>query len=234
MPSIINDSAADMQNYYVSPVGVTVAGRTKEYATYTEMLSDPNPGKYGRVADATDDPTVKSGFAIYRRDGKVWTKIYEEESMDLEEKITWETLPGKPDISAADLESLLGLISAIKHINVVRPVDDDPLHLKIEIYDAPAMEQVITTIDSRTQEGRSAMLYTDGTAYLAFPETGQPSSGQGRCTLVDIGNLDFDSTLFLRITWSDTTNTKTYSMVTAFPSFPMTDMFALGLYWKNL
>ena len=103
MASIINGESSP--GYYVTPTGITIGGRTKEYATIADMLADTNPGKFARVADATGDTTVKSGAAIYRREGTDWVKVYEEESMDLETKITWDTLSGKPDVTAAAIEA---------------------------------------------------------------------------------------------------------------------------------
>ena len=98
MASIINGESSP--GYYVTPTGITIGGRTKEYATIADMLADTNPGKFARVADATGDTTVKSGAAIYRREGTDWVKVYEEESMDIESKITWDTLSGAPEVTA--------------------------------------------------------------------------------------------------------------------------------------
>jgi hypothetical protein len=46
------------------------------------MMSDKNPPDYAYVLDATGDPTVASGGAIYRHTKTGWKKMYEEESMD--------------------------------------------------------------------------------------------------------------------------------------------------------
>lgn len=113
MASIINDESSP--NYYVTPTGITISGRTKEYATIADMLADTNPGKYARVADATGDTTVNSGAAIYRREGTDWVKVYEEESMDLENVITWETLSGRPNVTAQAVEGVVA--SAHNHTN---------------------------------------------------------------------------------------------------------------------
>lgn len=103
MASIINGESSP--GYYVTPTGITIGGRTKEYATIPDMLADTNPGKFARVADATGDTTVKSGAAIYRREGTDWVKVYEEESMDIETKITWDTLSGAPEVTAEQVEA---------------------------------------------------------------------------------------------------------------------------------
>lgn len=72
------------RNWFNKPIGISVSGHVKEYATYQEMLSDNNPGKFGWVIDASQDPTVDAGAAYYRYDfyTKLWTKIFEQEVMD--------------------------------------------------------------------------------------------------------------------------------------------------------
>lgn len=114
MASIINGESSP--GYYVTPTGITIGGRTKEYATIADMLADNNPGKFARVADATGDKTVKSGAAVYRREGTDWVKVYEEESMDAETKITWDTLVGKPNVTAEQFE--LTVANSHSHGNI--------------------------------------------------------------------------------------------------------------------
>ncbi len=103
MASIINGESSP--NYYVTPTGITIGGRTKDYATIADMLADTNPGKYARVADATGDLTVKSGAAIYRREGTDWVKVYEEDSMDLDNAFIWDNINGKPNVTVEAIES---------------------------------------------------------------------------------------------------------------------------------
>mgnify|MGYP007037201485 CR=1 FL=1 len=81
--SIINGDNGDMtSSFSVLPNGITITGVTKKYNTYNEMMSDKNPPDYAYVLDATGDPTVASGGAIYRYTKTGWKKMYEEESMD--------------------------------------------------------------------------------------------------------------------------------------------------------
>lgn len=82
--STINPSSKD---YFVTPLGITVMGRTKTYPTITKRNQDSYNRyvQYAWVDDATEDPTVNTGSALYKRnDNGTWTKLYETESMDVE------------------------------------------------------------------------------------------------------------------------------------------------------
>lgn len=78
--------------------GISIIGTLQEYSTYNEFILDASKSKFAWVVDATGDPTVKSGGALYRIEGKNITKIFEEESVDLEESIviTWDRITGRP------------------------------------------------------------------------------------------------------------------------------------------
>lgn len=69
-----------------------------------DALTGLNPGDLVIVADATGDPTVKSGGARYicLPDGAGFRKSSEDESMDYE--CTWEHIQGKPDVTVAQIE----------------------------------------------------------------------------------------------------------------------------------
>ena len=80
--SVIND---DIElGFYVSPTGITITGRTRQYDTYEQMLKDPNPSKFAWVFDASGDPTVETGAAFYVYKNDKWQKLYESEAMDNE------------------------------------------------------------------------------------------------------------------------------------------------------
>ena len=70
--------------WYTSASGITITGTTKTYNTYADMLREQYPGKLAWVIDATGDPTVDKGSALYtwKAISKTWEKIYETESMD--------------------------------------------------------------------------------------------------------------------------------------------------------
>ncbi len=71
--------------WYVSPTGVTFVGKTRTYQTWDDMLKEQYPGKLAWVVDASGDPTVNVGSALYTwREYQGWVKIYETESMDLD------------------------------------------------------------------------------------------------------------------------------------------------------
>lgn len=80
--SIINED--DKTFYFVSPTGITITGRTRQYDTYDQMLKDKNPPKFAWVFDASGDETVESGAAFYTYKNGTWQKLYESEAMDNE------------------------------------------------------------------------------------------------------------------------------------------------------
>ena len=71
--------------WYTSPTGITFVGKTRTYQTWDDMLKEQYPGKLAWVVDASGDPTVNEGSALYTwREYQGWVKIYETESMDLD------------------------------------------------------------------------------------------------------------------------------------------------------
>lgn len=83
--SIINGQV--VHSWQSASRGISVIGQLKAYETYAELAADNVKGTLAWVADATGDPSVQSGAALYRCVGDKLIKIYEEESMESSEKI---------------------------------------------------------------------------------------------------------------------------------------------------
>lgn len=105
MGSIINPN--ERQTWAITAQGITVMGKTKSYNTYEEMLRSPDPGLINYVTDASGDPTVHSGFAVYRYSNGIFTKIYEGEMMDpdLGMAFEWSKIVNGPTSSPADIDA---------------------------------------------------------------------------------------------------------------------------------
>lgn len=104
MGSIINPN--DKQTWAITAQGITVMGKTKSYNTYEEMLRSSDPGLINYVTDASGDPTVHSGFAVYRYSNGIFTKIYEGEMMDpdLGMVFEWSKIVNGPTATPADID----------------------------------------------------------------------------------------------------------------------------------
>ena len=109
MGSIINPN--ERQTWAITASGITVMGKTKSYNTYEEMLRSPDPGLINYVADASGDPTVHKGFAVYRYSNGIFTKIYEGEMMDPDLGIIfdWDQIVNKPASTTADIDAAVAL-----------------------------------------------------------------------------------------------------------------------------
>lgn len=105
MGSIINPN--ERQTWAITAQGITVMGKTKSYNTYEEMLRSPDPGLINYVTDASGDPTVHSGFAVYRYSNGIFTKIYEGEMMDpdLGMVFEWSKIVNGPTAAPADIDA---------------------------------------------------------------------------------------------------------------------------------
>lgn len=105
MGSIINPN--EKQTWAITAQGITVMGKTKSYNTYEEMLRSPDPGLINYVTDASGDPTVHSGFAVYRYSNGIFTKIYEGEMMDpdLGMVFEWSKIVNGPTAAPADIDA---------------------------------------------------------------------------------------------------------------------------------
>ncbi len=133
------------------------------------------------------------------------------------------------------MDDIVGYVdNTPKFMQFVRPVETKNLFLKVEIFSDPTMETLAKTIDSRTEEGRLAMSYDNGTAFVAFPAAGEPTDGEGRFTLVHIGEVDVAGQMYIRWTWQDAVASFTLTSHTTYPSFTPSNMFSVGNYWRNL
>lgn len=105
MGSIINPN--EKQTWAITAQGITVMGKTKSYNTYEEMLRSPDPGLINYVTDASGDPTVNSGFAVYRYSNGIFTKVYEGEMMDqdLGMAFEWSKIVNGPVSTPTDIDA---------------------------------------------------------------------------------------------------------------------------------
>lgn len=116
----------------------------------------------------------------------------------------------------------------------VRPVEQENMFLKVEIFSDPSMEALVKEVDSRTEEGRLAMSYYDGTAYVAVPEDGIPVEGQGRLTAVNVGHIEAAGQVYVRSTWQNAVASISITSATMYPAFTPSDMIAVGNFWRSL
>lgn len=105
MGSIINPN--EKQSWAITAQGITIMGKTKSYATYEQMLQSSDPGLINYVTDASGDPTVHSGFAVYRYSNGIFTKIYEGEMMDpdLGMAFEWSKIVNGPTSTPTDIDA---------------------------------------------------------------------------------------------------------------------------------
>lgn len=101
-----------------------------EKSNITELLADSTvlTGAFVMVIDATGDPTVNNGWAVYRRSSSVeynslergWVKIAENESLDIE--ATWDTfLPTGPQKPVEEIDEAVEL----RHSHLNKEVLDE-------------------------------------------------------------------------------------------------------------
>ena len=117
--AIINEKKLNLGSYGVSTKGITVAGSTKAYKTIAERDADKNSSMFAFVQDASADPTVKTGFAIYYKKSNGWKKVFEEEAMDQDISVLvtlqWSNLIGGPTSAPADIDD--AVVKAHNHLN---------------------------------------------------------------------------------------------------------------------
>lgn len=87
----------------------------KEYATIGDLLNESRcqPGKLVMVLDATSDPSVDEGWAIYRRTKdeayfdllRGWEKVSEQEAINID--LHWENVKDKPTSSIPAIDQMI-------------------------------------------------------------------------------------------------------------------------------
>jgi hypothetical protein len=94
-------------------INPSILAITTEFANIAAMLAstDVEAGQLVWVNDASDDTTVTSGWAIYRKKVGVgidytqlagWTKVSEAEQLDV--VVTWDSIQGKPTSTPAQID----------------------------------------------------------------------------------------------------------------------------------
>lgn len=78
------------------------------------------------------------------------------------------------------------------------------------------------------------MSYDNGTAFVAYPEEGQPTDGEGRFTIVHVGDVEVAGQAYIRWTWQNTVASFSLTSATMYPAFTPSNMFSVGNYWRNL
>lgn len=96
-------------------INPSVLAINTEFPTVTELLASTTdtifPGELVMVVDASADPTVDAGWAIYRRlvnatdlsNLDSWQKIAEKESLDV--VVSWDNLKDKPTSTVAQIDA---------------------------------------------------------------------------------------------------------------------------------
>lgn len=132
--SVINQPQT---SWFTSPTGVTVMGRTKKYATYGSMLASYSPAEFSWVTDATDDPTVGRGSALYYYDknNRKYVKLYETEAMDSDGEVVvstqWTQIEGRPNSSAADIDQAVTLCHVHSNNSVLNSLGGSGIALTV-------------------------------------------------------------------------------------------------------
>ena len=133
------------------------------------------------------------------------------------------------------MEDIIGYVdNTPTFMQFVRPVEQENMFLKVEIFSDPSMETLIKEVDSRGEDGRLAMSYYNGTAYVAVPEGGIPVDGQGRLTAVNVGQIEAAGQVYVRSTWQNAVASISITSATMYPAFTPSDMIAVGNFWRTL
>lgn len=127
MAIVINKQKRSM--FFTSPRGITMFGEAREYLTFAAMKADPFPPKLSFVKDATGDPTVDKGSAVYTYENGVWEKFYETEAMDqvidgMISSIGWDKVTSKPTSFPSaphdhEVSEVEGLTDVLGNINAI-------------------------------------------------------------------------------------------------------------------
>lgn len=106
-----------------------------EFENIDDMLTNSSYVMHGTlvmVIDATGDPTVEEGWAIYRRDTESdeywnlnsgWKKVLENESIDID--MTYENMPDRPDASASDADAMVRMAHSHKDNGLLELIGED-------------------------------------------------------------------------------------------------------------
>ena len=162
--SVINQPQS---GWFATPTGVTVMGRTKKYSTYSSMLASYSPAEFSWVTDATEDPTVGRGSALYYYDknSRRYIKLYETESMDQDELVVstqWNTIEGRPNSSVNDIDRAVNLCHVHSNSSVINSLGGSGIEITITAGESSATiltdkSSLITSISSNISTLQSNM-----------------------------------------------------------------------------
>lgn len=135
--------------------GISVLGALKSYETYTEFILDSDKGAFAWCDDATADPTVNEGGALYRikPDGSIM-KILETESMDqiFSGDVPWVRIINKPESSVLDIDQAVNDMHTHKNLGLLELFTADKNGIKYNSYDVLTTDNMYTHVANLISE----------------------------------------------------------------------------------
>jgi len=114
---VYNGTTSNFQYIIDNGSGGSSGGNVKIVATIADRDAIVRPSGLVWVIDATADPTVDRGGAIYgwETTSSKWIKLAEEESLDIALNLNWSDITGRPSASPANIDD--AVIKKHEHAN---------------------------------------------------------------------------------------------------------------------
>lgn len=113
--------------------GISIIGSMKVYDTYNDLLLDQQKGAFAWVDDASGDPTVGTGGALYRIKDDKLIKMLETEGMDqiFGSDVPWDKLLNKPESTVIEIDDAVAASHTHENKNLLDSIVKDGNNVKV-------------------------------------------------------------------------------------------------------
>lgn len=128
--SVINGTGNSWQ---LPSRGISIIGSMKVYNTYEDLQRDTQKSAFAWVDDASGDPTVNTGGALYRIKDGTLVKMLETEGMDqiFGSEVPWEKILNKPASSVEAIDEAVNARHNHENKEVLDLLTNDESGLKV-------------------------------------------------------------------------------------------------------
>ena len=153
--------------------------------------------------------------------------------------VEWEDVLNRPDQFPPEphkhtADDLIGNITGINTLQIVRPPCDDTIWLVLEFYRDKEMTDCVATIDGRTEEGAALMVVAnDSNQFEPVTVDGLGKAYDGKLMNVNTKDIEFDARIYVKWTWYDQDNEVVATSVFTYPAATPLDPIGMGLVWQD-
>lgn len=124
--------------------------------------------------------------------------------------------------------------SAATTIQIIQPPEEFKLALEVFIYNDPEMDDLNTSLNSTAPLDEFPIRVFNGEGFVSFPVDGVSKNTAGQYVTVDLKNLTYTDTVYIKWIWRGIENQAVAGYGSGvYPAFTLTNPDNIGLIWET-